>query len=51
MSTIKEFFVYILQGLDKFDFVKFINNLIAYFKKLLGKEDPSAPAGTTAAAK
>ena len=49
MATIKEFFVYFLQGLDKVDFVKFLNNIIAFFKKYFVKDD--APAGTTAAAK
>lgn len=51
MSTIKEFFVYFLQGLDKIDFVKFLNNIIAFFKKYLGKEDETTATDTTAAGK
>lgn len=49
MATIKEFFQYFLQGLDKVDFVKFLNNIIAFFKKYLVKDDASS--GTTAATK
>ena len=33
MSTIKEFVEYFLDGLNKTDFVKLLNNIVAFFKK------------------
>lgn len=42
MSTIKEFVTYFLDGLNKTDFVKVIDNIIAFFKKYFCKEEPAA---------
>lgn len=50
MSTIKEFIEYFLDGLNKTDFVKVINNIIACVKKLIAKVQPGDDATTTTAA-
>ena len=42
MSTMKEFIVYFLDGLNKTDFVKLLDNIVAFFKKYFVKDEPAA---------
>ena len=42
MSTIKEFVEYFLDVLNKTDFVKLLNNIVAFFKKYFCKDEPVA---------
>lgn len=49
MSTMKEFIVYFLDGLNKTDFVKLIANIVAFFKKYFVKDEPVADTTTSQA--